>query len=59
MVVHVSYDGQWRGSGRCVIDFMACPVKNKEQFGIQGVHSVLGCMGSCRDTSRKKLKKIK
>ena len=26
---------------------MTCSVKNKERIGIQGVHSVLGCTGSC------------
>ena len=59
MVVRGGYDGRWRGGGWFVIIFLACSVKNKERVGIQGVHSVLGCTGSCGNTSRKKLKKKK
>ena len=57
MVVRGGYDGRWRGGGWFVIDFMACSVKNKERVEIQGVRPVLGCAGSCRKMSCKKLEK--
>ena len=55
MVVRGGYGCRWWGGGWFVIDFKATSVKNKERVGIQGVHSVLGCRGTCWNTSRKKL----
>ena len=62
MVVRGGYDGLWRGGGWFVIVFYC--MFHLKKMGSEcrvsvRVHSVLGCTGSCGNTSRKQLKKKK